>query len=174
MVGKKRTLKPGTPADKTAKSMPEVKPVKKKQTVKKNRVHDTEKADNKASRVSIETIRRLASHGLTIEQIGCFFGFDEKQNVFTELCEKHPEYLDAFNEGKALGIDIATSCLFQQMENGNSQSTIFYLKAKAGWSDTQKIEMKAEVKTNRVEDMTMDELLALKGRLENESESDTE
>jgi hypothetical protein len=34
--------------------------------------------------------------------------------------------------------------------------------------------MKAEVKTNRVEDMTMDELLALKGRLENESESDTE
>ena len=61
------------------------------------------------------------------------------------------------------------------MENGNSQSTIFYLKAKAGWSDTQKIEMKAEVKTNRVEDMTMDELLALKGRLENESEnSDTE
>ena len=157
------------------KSMPEVKPAKKKQTVKKNRVHDTEKADNKASKVSIETIRRLASHGLTIEQIGCFFGFDEKQNVFTELCEKHPEYLDAFNEGKALGIDIATSCLFQQMENGNSQSTIFYLKAKAGWSDTQKIEMKAEVKTNRVEDMTMDELLALKGRLENESEnSDTE
>ena len=154
--------------------MPEVKPVKKKQTVKKNRVHDTEKADNKASKVSIETIRRLASHGLTIEQIGCFFGFDEKQNVFTELCEKHPEYLDAFNEGKALGIDIATSCLFQQMENGNSQSTIFYLKAKAGWSDTQKIEMKAEVKTNRVEDMTMEELLALKGRLENESESDTE
>jgi hypothetical protein len=72
MVGKKRELKPGTPADKTAKSMPEVKPAKKKQTVKKNRVHDTEKADNKASKVSIETIRRLASHGLTIEQIGCF------------------------------------------------------------------------------------------------------
>jgi hypothetical protein len=56
------------------------------------------------------------------------------------------------------------------MENGNSQSTIFYLKAKAGWSDTQKIEMKAEVKTNRIEDMTVEELLALKGRLENESD----
>lgn len=153
--------------------MPEVKPAKKRQTTKNNSPKAKGEGD-KASRVSIETIRRLASHGLTIEQIGCFFGFDEKQNVFTELCEKHPEYLDAFNEGKALGIDIATSCLFQQMENGNSQSTIFYLKAKAGWSDTQKIEMKAEVKTNRVEDMTMDELLALKGRLENESESDTE
>lgn len=153
--------------------MPEVKPAKKKRTVKKNSENGNGKED-KSSKVSIDTIRRLASHGLTIEQIGCFFGFDEKKTVFSELCEKHPEYLDAFNEGKALGIDIATSCLFQQMENGNSQSTIFYLKAKAGWSDTQKIEMKAEVKTNRVEDMTMEELLALKGRLENESESDTE
>ena len=154
--------------------MPETAPAK-KITAKKNNSTKAKGEGDKASKVSIDTIRRLASHGLTIEQIGCFFGFDEKQNVFTELCEKHPEYLDAFNEGKALGIDIATSCLFQQMENGNSQSTIFYLKAKAGWSDTQKIEMKAEVKTNRVEDMTTDELLALKGRLENESEnSDTE
>jgi hypothetical protein len=149
--------------------MPETAPVKKR-TAKKNNSTKAKGEGDKASKVSIDTIRRLASHGLTIEQIGCFFGFDEKQNVFTELCEKHPEYLDAFNEGKALGIDIATSCLFQQMENGNSQSTIFYLKAKAGWSDTQKIEMKAEVKTNRIEDMTVEELLALKGRLENESD----
>jgi hypothetical protein len=169
MVGKKRELKPGTPADKTAKSIPETAPVKKR-TAKKNNSTKAKGEGDKASKVSIDTIRRLASHGLTIEQIGCFFGFDEKQNVFTELCEKHPEYLDAFNEGKALGIDIATSCLFQQMENGNSQSTIFYLKAKAGWSDTQKIEMKAEVKTNRIEDMTVEELLALKDRLENESD----
>ena len=153
--------------------MPETAPAKKR-TAKRNNSANAKGESDKVSKVSIDTIRRLASHGLTIEQIGCFFGFDEKQNVFTELCEKHPEYLDAFNEGKALGIDIATSCLFQQMENGNSQSTIFYLKAKAGWSDTQKIEMKAEVKTNRVEDMTMEELLAMKGRLENESESDTE
>ena len=172
MVGKKRSLKPGTPADKTAKSMPEVKPVKKKQTVKKNRVHDTEKADNKASKVSIETIRRLASHGLTIEQIGCFFGFDEKQNVFTELCEKHPEYLDAFNEGKALGIDIATSCLFQQMENGNSQSTIFYLKAKAGWSDTQKIEVKADVNTHDIKSLSTADLLKM--QLQMKADDDNE
>ena len=171
MVGKKRSLKPGTPADKTAKTMPETAPAKKR-TAKRNNSANAKGESDKVSKVSIDTIRRLASHGLTIEQIGCFFGFDEKQNVFTELCEKHPEYLDAFNEGKALGIDIATSCLFQQMENGNSQSTIFYLKAKTGWSDTQKIEVKADVNTHDIKSLSTADLLKM--QLQMKADDDNE
>jgi hypothetical protein len=58
------------------------------------------------------------------------------------------------------------------MENGNSQSTIFYLKAKAGWSDTQKIEVKADVNTYDIKSLSTADLLKM--QLQMKADDDNE
>ena len=65
-----------------------------------------------------------------------------------------------------------TRLYYQQMENGNSQSTIFYLKAKAGWSDTQKIEVKADVNTHDIKSLSTADLLKM--QLQMKADDDNE
>jgi hypothetical protein len=76
----------------------------------------------------------MASHGLTQEQIASCLGMG-----LSTLYEKkinYPELADAIKRGKDKGINMVANALFENAMNGEKVAQIFYLKARAGWKET--------------------------------------
>lgn len=85
---------------------------------------------------NMETIERLASLGLSIEQIANYFGLagSTLRNIY-----HHKRWIQqSFTRGKSKGVAAVASELFKQIKNGNTTATIFYLKTHAGWNDEPK------------------------------------
>ncbi|MGO9062163.1 MAG: phBC6A51 family helix-turn-helix protein, partial [Candidatus Binataceae bacterium] len=78
-------------------------------------------------------VERLASQGLTFEQIAASLG------IHVATLYKYKRRLGEFNEalekGRAAGHDTVTSKLFELVRAGNVAAIIFYLKARCGWRD---------------------------------------
>lgn len=82
---------------------------------------------------SLEEVENLASQGLTEAQIADALGIHRVTLI--ERKKDYSDFADAIKRGKARGIATVTNSLMQQIMEGNTAAAIFYLKARAGWSD---------------------------------------
>ena len=84
-------------------------------------------------------VEGLAAH-FTTEQIANYFGID--RSTFYEIRKRQPEVLQQYKKGRARLIEEIASSLIRNAIAGDTAAMIFYLKAQAGWRETQSIETK--------------------------------
>lgn len=75
---------------------------------------------------------------LNQDQIADYFGI--ARNTFRAICERDPDVLARYKKGKAKAIAHVANGLLQRARNGDTASSIFYLKTQAGWRETSSIE----------------------------------
>lgn len=122
----------------------------------------------KAAEIDIDKLIECASLGMTVEQCALCQGVTRRTLQLHK--EKYPEIQEAFEKGKALGIERMTKALMSRALSDKSDAAIiFYLKAQAGWSDRQVMVMeggdkpvKVEVEVSDVRAKVMSRLLAQK------------
>lgn len=102
----------------------------------------------------LDEVERLASQGLTQEQIADALGVSAR-TVGHRIVDSS-EFAAAIKRGKAKGIDHVTNKLREMIDAGNVTAGIFYLKCRAGWKDTQSVELSGAVKIDRVENVIVD------------------
>lgn len=85
----------------------------------------------------VETLAAL----LNQDQIADYFGI--ARNTFRAICDRDPEVLARYKKGKAKAIAHVANGLLQRARNGDTASSIFYLKTQAGWRETSNIEHQA-------------------------------
>ncbi len=71
---------------------------------------------------------------LTSEQIADYFGIGRR--TFYDIMERQPEVSARYKEGRAKAIGDVSSGLLKRAIEGDTTSTIFYLKTQAGWKET--------------------------------------
>lgn len=89
--------------------------------------------------ISLAVVEALASNGLTKEQVALCIGLSA--DTFTRREKENPEIFAAYARGKARGVSRVANMLFEKALAGDTTSAIFYLKARAGWRDTQAVEV---------------------------------
>lgn len=100
--------------------------------------------------IDLDKVEELASKGLTIEQIAASLGISDR-TLYSKK-KRYAEIADAIKKGQAAGIATIANKLFQKAMGGNVAAMIFFLKARADWSDKLQIEgpgsgpLKVEVK----------------------------
>lgn len=87
----------------------------------------------------LEKVEKLASRGLTQEQIAWSFGY--APSTLSMQKKKSIELDEAIKRGRAKGIAVMANALFDQGVAGNTASAIFWLKNNAGWTDRQSMEV---------------------------------
>lgn len=80
-----------------------------------------------------EKVEALAASGLTETQIAAALGI--AHGTLIEKKREYPEFLQAIKSGQAKGIAKIANALFQKATNGDTTAMIFFLKARAKWSD---------------------------------------
>ena len=81
----------------------------------------------------IKNASTLSGQGLTHKQIAAFFGIGT--NTFYMKMKEYPELREAVTKGKSKMISFVAGHLIQQIKNGSTTATIFYLKTQAGWKE---------------------------------------
>lgn len=121
----------------------------------------------------LEKIEQWAQLGLKDCEIAGLCGvrketFSARKNELNEQNEQNEqsELASALARGRAKGISMASTALWCNIANGDTQAIKFYLERVAGWKQTQVIE-----KGKSIEDLTDEELLALLENLSAERES---
>lgn len=92
----------------------------------------------KIKKVDLKETEELAALGLTHAQIAHALGIG--QTTFYDRKKNCEDFEAAIKRGEARGIVHVTNKLREQIDEGNTTATIFFLKAKAGWKETQVIE----------------------------------
>lgn len=83
--------------------------------------------------IDIAQAETLASRGLTLEQIAAALGISTDTLGRRRKTDKALEH--AILSGQAKGIAKVANALYEQAMGGNTTAAIFYLKARAGWTD---------------------------------------
>jgi len=83
--------------------------------------------------IDIDTVRNLASRGLTHEQIAAALGINP-ETLYARK-RKYSEFVDAIKEGQGKGLADISNALYEQAMGGNTSAAIFYMKNRAGWRD---------------------------------------
>ncbi|MDV3239075.1 MAG: LuxR family transcriptional regulator [Gammaproteobacteria bacterium] len=93
------------------------------------------KSTKKRPRIEIDLaeVERLASLGLTQEQIAASLGISER--TLRNRKESSAEFADAIKAGQAKGISEVANALWTNAMGGNVTAQIFFLKARAKWKD---------------------------------------
>ena len=86
----------------------------------------------------LEEVRRLASLGLTRQQIYHFFYLDEGK--WSDMEKRCPMLVKAVHQGKSRQISKVAGKLNEWIEKGNLTAIIFYLKTQAGWREKDRVE----------------------------------
>nr|DAS25958.1 MAG TPA: terminase small subunit [Caudoviricetes sp.] len=87
----------------------------------------------KKKEIDLGRVEDLASQGLTYEQIADALGISVR--TLDGRRSESADFADAIKRGRAKGIEVVTNKLFEQCREGNTTAIIFFLKARAGWSD---------------------------------------
>lgn len=87
----------------------------------------------------IEKIEDLAGRGLSLEQIGDYFGIS-KSNIHRRKDEL-PDVQEAWKRGRAKAFAFVTNKLMDNIAVGKEASIFFYLKTQYGWKETSRQEM---------------------------------
>ena len=75
---------------------------------------------------------------LTTEQIADYFSISRR--VFFDILERDEEVSALYKKGKARAVGFVAQNLIQKARSGDLGAQIFYLKTRAGWKETQRIE----------------------------------
>jgi len=89
---------------------------------------------------AIEKVEEYASLGLTKEQIANCLGISYQ--TFNEKTKEYQEFSDAVKRGQDKGIAKVAEKLIINVNLGNVPAQIFYLKARAKWSDNDSADVK--------------------------------
>ena len=91
--------------------------------------------------IDIKTVEKLASRGLTQEQICLSLGISVQTMITRKKADV--ELMEAINRGRAQGVKEITNALFESATSGNVAAQIFYLKNRAPdtWRDKVDIEV---------------------------------
>lgn len=81
-----------------------------------------------------------ASLGMTKEQVALRLGFSYV--TLSRYQKKDARFKQAIEEGLAMAISSNTMALKKLADKGNVAAVIFFLKARAGWKETQIIEQR--------------------------------
>lgn len=92
----------------------------------------------------VETLAAL----LNQDQISDYFGV--ARNTFRAICDRDPEVLARYKRGKAKAIAHVANGLLHKARNGDTVSSIFYLKTQAGWRETSNIEHQANAGITKI------------------------
>jgi hypothetical protein len=79
---------------------------------------------------------------LTQKQIGDYFGISER--TFAEMVARDEKVSAAYARGRARAIGSVAKGLILQAQDGNVNAAKFYLETQAGWTATQRHEVKVE------------------------------
>jgi len=92
---------------------------------------------------NLARVESLAASGLSVSQIGAYFGVSHA-GIYS-LKKRMPELQMSIDKGRAIGIGAVAQKLRTEAEAGNMQAAIFYLKAKAGWTEKVQVDVNATV-----------------------------
>lgn len=84
--------------------------------------------------IDLTEVERLASLGLTQEQIAAALGIG--QTTLYKRKRESADFEDAIKMGQAKGIGAVANKLYEKAMSGDVASLIFYLKARGGWKET--------------------------------------
>lgn len=91
-----------------------------------------------AIEIDLKQVEALASQGMTHEQIAYSLGVSP--DTITRRKKESADFAEAIKRGQAKGIAIVTNKLMAQCKDGNTTAIIFFLKARAGWKETERLE----------------------------------
>lgn len=97
------------------------------------------KKANRRKPVDPDEVARLASYGLTQEQIADFFGLSESGLRRRFLDD--PVLSDAYKKGRAEALSKVAQTVYMKAIGGHVACAFFYLKTQAGWRETERVEM---------------------------------
>lgn len=89
--------------------------------------------------IDLAKAEELAGKGLTIDQIAEALGVG--LNTLNRRRKESDELDAVIKKGRATAIYDVANALYQSAMSGNVTAMIFFLKARAGWSDKQSIEV---------------------------------
>jgi DNA-binding XRE family transcriptional regulator len=93
---------------------------------------------------AIEKVEGYAALGLTKEQIANCLGISYQ--TLNEKSKEYPEFAEAIKTGLDKGIARMANLLIKHAEAGSVPSVIFFLKARAKWSDQNLDEVEKTIK----------------------------
>lgn len=88
--------------------------------------------------IDLAQVEQLAARGLSQQQIAYALGISERTLYARK--KENADFADAIKKGRALGVSVVAGHLMRQIERGNITAIIFYLKAQAGWKETQVVD----------------------------------
>ena len=77
-------------------------------------------------------MKRMARNGMSIAQIAAWLGYSAM--TLEDAAARFPDVRRALISGRMVGVDLATSALFRNVEMGETQAIKLYLEAKGGWA----------------------------------------
>lgn len=95
-------------------------------------------ARSKIDDINLIEVEKLASRGLTQQQIADALGISDR--TLRKYRDQFSDFSDAIKKGKAKGIARVTNKLFEKIETGDTTSIIFFLKTQGGWKEASKVE----------------------------------
>lgn len=114
--------------------------------------------------IDLEEVERLASLGLTQEQIASALGIG--QTTFYKRKRENADFEGAIKRGQAKGIGAVANVLYEKAMSGDVASLIFYLKARGGWKET--------VRNENVDDNQSDGMKSVYAKMKAAQEDDGE
>ena len=106
--------------------------------------NDESKENNQGGRPMVELTEKQISEVetlaavLTSEQIADYFGISRRS--WFRILERDEKVLALYKKGKARAFANIAGNLVTKAQAGDLGAQIFYLKTKAGWKETQKVE----------------------------------
>jgi hypothetical protein len=85
-------------------------------------------------KIEVETLAALLSQ----DQIADYLGIG--RTTFHEICKRDPEVAERYKRGKSKAIAHVAKGLLMKARNGDTTSSILYLKTEAGWRETDRRE----------------------------------
>lgn len=114
--------------------------------------------------IDLGEVERLASLGLTQEQIAAGLGISE--TTLRSRKKENADFADAIKRGQAKGIGSVANVLYEKAMSGDVASLIFYLKARGGWKET--------VRNENVGDNQSDGMKAVYAKMKSAQKDDGE
>ena len=101
---------------------------------------DARGSEWKFPRVDLDEVEAMSCVGLSHTQMAEALHINP--STFGRMLTNDPVLTEAIDRGKARGVKMVADALFANALKGNVAAQIFTMKARAGWSDKQEIDLK--------------------------------
>jgi IS30 family transposase len=91
----------------------------------------------------LEQVEKLSGLGMSVRQIGYVIGVSK--STMERRIKDQPELAEALEKGRAMAIANVSKTAYQLATSGKHPvMTIFFLKCRAGWSETDAVDEKQD------------------------------